>query len=72
MSIFYTKKSPIISIKDYLFRLMDKTNFNQSYYILALILFEKVINKNSFFIIKLNFHKLFFISLMISMKFIED
>lgn len=63
---------PSISFKLYLNRIFEKLDIEKSCYTLGFILFEKFIVKNSFNLKKLNFHKLFFTALMVSIKFLNE
>ncbi len=61
-----------MQIIDYLNRIKNKFCLDDSILIYAFIIFENIIIKNSYNIKIMNFHKLYFVSIMTTLKFLDD
>ena len=70
--LFTAKKITKISIKKYIKRLNKYFNFEISTLILALIYIDKICETNNIKIKFENFHRIFLISLIIAIKYLED
>jgi len=69
---FEGKKVPNISIKDYLGRIQHYLDVQNSTNIVALIYLERFCELNKLKLNMSNFHRLYFVSLIIAIKFNED
>ena len=69
---FEGKKIPNISIKDYLGRIQHYLDIHYSTNIIALIYMERFCELNKLKLGLENFHRLYFVSLIIAIKFNED
>ena len=61
-----------MKLLDYLNRIKYKFSISDNFFIYAFIIFEKIIMKNSYNVKIINSHKLYFVSFMISLKFLDD
>jgi len=69
---FEGKKIPNISIKDYLGRIQHYLDVQNSTNIIALIYLERFCEFNKLKLNMANFHRLYFVSLIVAIKFNED
>lgn len=72
LKCFYSKKIPLISIKDYLEHIYKYTKINSSTIILILIYIDRICNMHKCKLCYYNIHKLLLGSLMIAIKYNED
>lgn len=70
--IFYSKKPPKISIKDYLIRLIRYCKFSNSTLVLSLIYIDKLCNETSIKLSYFNIHKIILGAVILSIKYNED
>ena len=70
-TIFDLKRLPLISLYDYLYRIIKYTRINDNTLINALIYIDRI-HKNKFIITYYNIHKLIFIAIVLASKFVED
>ena len=71
-SIFDLNEELSISIENYIIRLVDTTEAELNTIIYSLTLIDKLCNDNKIIITNKNMHQLVFISLLISLKLLED
>ena len=70
-TIFDLKRLPLVSLYDYLYRIIKYTRINDCTLINALIYIDRI-HKNKFIITYYNIHKLIFIAIVLASKFVED
>ena len=71
IAIFNSNKTPKISLKNYLLRILKHSEIEINTLIASVIYLDYICNKN-YIISKYNIHKLLFISILISAKYNED
>lgn len=71
-SIFYFPELPDISIKDYIFRILSKSNIEYSTIILTGIYIDNFCTKSEFHLTKFNIYRLFFSAFYCAVKYNED
>ena len=69
---FDMKRIPVISIYDYLYRIIQYTQINDNVLIKAIIYIDRIIKNNYFSITYNNIHKLLFIAIVLSAKINDD
>ena len=69
---FTSKKTPKISVEDYIIRLEKYLKFDKSSLILSMIYLDRFCELNNFAIKQNNFHRLFLTCLIIAIKYNED
>lgn len=70
--IFSHSKPPKISIFDYLSRIQQYLNLNNSTFIIALIYIDRIRKKNAILLTKSNIHRLLLSAISIAIKYNED
>ena len=70
-TIFDLKRLPLISLYDYLYRIIKYTRINDNTLINALIYIDRI-HKNKLAITYYNIHKLIFIAIVLAARFNED
>lgn len=70
--IFFNKKAPKITIFNYIKRIFLLSNAENSTIIISIILLERFLNLNNFKLSLHNVYKIYFVSVMISIKYNED
>ena len=70
-TIFDLKRLPLISLYDYLYRIIKYTRINDNTLINALIYIDRI-HENKFIITHYNIYKLIFIAIVLAAKFMED
>ena len=70
-TIFDLKRLPLISLYDYLYRIIKYTRINDNTLINALIYIDRI-HKNKFIITYYNIHKLIFIAIVLASKYVDD
>lgn len=71
-SIFNSSKIPSISFKNYLYRIQNFTEAEDNTLIIALIYLDRFTEKNNIILTDYNVHKIFFLSVLIAIKYNED
>ena len=71
-SKFNTRKPPIIKLESYLNRIIKLAEIDETTLIYSLILIDGLCEKNNIHLTILNYHKILFISIVVSIKFLED
>ena len=71
-SSFNMKSFPLISIYDYLYRIVKYTKIKESTLIKALIYIDRIQRNKNIIISYYNIHKLIFIAIVLSAKYSED
>lgn len=69
---FSSKRRPKISLYDYLKRINSYSSINDSTYIIALMLTDRLCLESSTYITELNVHRLIFTAILIAIKINED
>lgn len=69
---FNAKSMPKISIEQYLHRIMSLSKCEEGSIIHALILIDNLCENNDIFITRMNYHRILLISILISIKYLED
>lgn len=72
IKVFFSKKIPQKSIKDYLIRLYKYSKMSDSTLVLMLIYLDKICEMNKFKLTYYNIHKLLLASMIVAIKFNED
>jgi hypothetical protein len=70
--IFYSRKIPILSLEDYLKRIIKYSQIEASTLILSVIYIDKICQRKNYKICINNIHRLLLSSILISIKFNED
>ena len=70
--IFSYSEPPKISIFDYLSRIQQNLNLNNSTFIIALIYIDRICKKNSIILTKYNIHRLLLSAILTAIKYNED
>ena len=71
-TVFNMKTIPLISVYDYLYRIMKYTKIKESTLIKALIYIDRIHKNKNIIISYYNIHKLIFIAIVLSAKYNED
>ncbi len=71
-SLLFDLNKPSISFSDYIKRIVDDGEIDSSTLIHALILMDRVLSSHLIALKGNNIYKLFFISILLSVKFLED
>ena len=71
-TLFDLKRIPLISLYDYLYRIIKHTKISNNTLIKALIYIDIIHQKNNFSITYYNIHKLLFISIVFAAKYNSD
>ena len=71
-NIFHYYSTPDISIHDYIVRIAKYTEINPSTLILSLIYIDRFCDYNNIALTNYNIHRIFFSSILVSIKFNED
>lgn len=69
---FSLEKIPVVSIEDYINRIIYYSHIEKSTLILALIYIDRLCNFGNIFLTYYNIHRIIFISILVSLKFNED
>ena len=71
-SVFNMKTIPLISVYDYLYRIVKYTKIKESTLIKALIYIDRINKNKNIIITYYNIHKIIFIAIVLSAKYNED
>ena len=70
--VFTSKYIPSINLKKYLERILNYTEAEESTFIIALIYIDRIGNFSNVILTPYNVHKLFFVSVLMAIKYNED
>ncbi len=71
-SLLFDLKKPSLSFNDYLKRIVLEGEIESSTVVHALILMDRILCNNQIALIGNNIYKIFFISILLSLKYLED